>query len=206
MKENEKKKTKKFKEKASGFFKDFKKFITRGNVLDLAVGVVIGSAFTAIVNGLVKFIITPLITLCTGENSIADVSTVLRPEVIDPETGEVVKEALTLQWGSFLQAVIDFIMIAFVVFIFVRIIMSVQKAMDFDGNMTETVQKKLDADIPLSEFEEKWLARKIKKDPEHAPGKKEPEQPAEPAVPELSSTDKLLTEILETLKKETAVK
>ncbi len=202
MKNKIKKEKAKILDKLSAFFSDFKKFITKGNVLDLAVGVVIGTAFTAIVNGLVQFIITPLITWCTGENSIADVSTVLRPADIDPETGEILKEALTIQWGAFLQAIINFLIIAFVVFVLVRTVLKIQKAIDIESKITELVQKKLDSNLPLTEFEEKWLTRKRKKDPKNAPRKKEPEVIEEEKVPQLSTTDKILTEILEILKKQ----
>lgn len=97
------------------FFGEFKKFIARGNVIDMAVGIIIGSAFTKIVTSLVQDIITPVIGLITGKVNVAD----LKWEIIkatETETG------LTLAYGSFIQAVIDFLIIAFVVFIMVNAI------------------------------------------------------------------------------------
>ncbi len=102
------------------FFADFKAFITRGNVLNLAVGVIIGAAFGKIVTSLVGDIIMPLVTRAMGAASLADLTFTLRPEVI--VEGVVIKEALTVNWGSFLQNIIDFLIIAFIVFLFVRLL------------------------------------------------------------------------------------
>lgn len=106
--------------KIKKFFSDFKTFITKGNVLNLAVGVIIGAAFGKIVSSLVGDIIMPLITRAMGASSLADLSFTLRPEVI--VDGVVIQEALAVKWGSFLQNIIDFLIIAFIVFIFVRIL------------------------------------------------------------------------------------
>ncbi len=89
-------------------FDEFKKFIARGNVLDMAVGVVIGTAFTKIVNSLVANIITPAISILTGKINIA-------------ELAYVVNEELSITYGQFLQAIIDFFLIAFSVFCVVKI-------------------------------------------------------------------------------------
>ena len=98
-----------------------KKFITKGNVLDLAVAVVIGSAFNAITNGIVKFIINPCISILTGGISLDQWKTVLEPEVLD-ETGAVVTPEVALLWGEWVQTIIQFFIIALSVFIFVRIV------------------------------------------------------------------------------------
>ena len=112
---------KKLKAEHSSFFADFKKFITKGNVLDLAVAVVIGSAFNAITNGLVKFIINPCISLLTGGISLDEWKTVLREEVLD-DAGEVVTAEVSVLWGEWVQTIIQFFIIALSVFIFVRVI------------------------------------------------------------------------------------
>ena len=88
------------------FFRDFKAFITRGNVLDMAVGVIIGSAFTAIVNNLVKEVITPVISLITGDINLQDLHWVLRHEVLAADGVTVEVSAITLNYGSFIQAII----------------------------------------------------------------------------------------------------
>lgn len=114
------------KEKKS-FFREFKEFISRGNILDLAVGVIIGAAFNKIVTSLTNDIIMPLITLAMGKNSLADVSLVLRPEEVN-EAGEVIAEALTWNYGNFLQSIIDFLIIALVLFTIVKTMMHMKKA------------------------------------------------------------------------------
>ena len=95
------------------FFAEFKKFITRGNVLDMAVGVVVGSAFTAIVNSLVKDIINPIIGLITGGIDFSDLKIVLKPA-----SGEVAE--LAIRYGLFINAIIQFVLIAFVLFLIVK--------------------------------------------------------------------------------------
>ena len=111
----------KLKAEHTSFFADFKKFITKGNVLDLAVAVVIGSAFNAITNGLVKFIINPCISLLTGGISLDEWKTVLQPEVLDA-AGEVETAEVSILWGEWVQTIIQFFIIALSVFVFVRVI------------------------------------------------------------------------------------
>ena len=103
------------------FGSEFKKFITKGNVIDLAVAVVIGSAFSAITNGLVKFIINPVISLLTNGISLSGWKTVLQPEELY-EAGEVVTAEIAILWGEWVQTIVQFFIIAFVIFIALRII------------------------------------------------------------------------------------
>lgn len=105
------------------FFSDFKEFALKGNILDMAVGVVIGGAFGKIVTSLVADIITPLISLLTGEVSLTGLKYVFKPEVLDAVTGEVTQAEVALTYGNFIQSVIDFLIIAFSIFIVLRIIM-----------------------------------------------------------------------------------
>lgn len=91
------------------FFGEFKKFIARGNVLDMAVGIIIGSAFTKIVTSLVNDIITPILSIITGKVNLTDLKLVISDE-------------LSLTYGNFIQSVIDFLIIAFVVFMMVSAI------------------------------------------------------------------------------------
>lgn len=88
------------------FFEEFKKFITRGNVLDMAVGVIIGGAFTAIVKSLVDDVISPLLGMF-GTSNLSAMSVTL-------------KEGVTLTYGNFLSAVINFVIMAFVIFCILR--------------------------------------------------------------------------------------
>ena len=111
------------------FVNDFKAFIMRGNIVDMAVGVVVGGAFGKIVTSLVNDIITPLISLATGTVSLVDLKAVLRPEVLN-EAGEVAVTELAIKYGSFLQNIIDFLIIALSIFCVIRVMMNVQKKLE----------------------------------------------------------------------------
>ncbi len=120
-KQKKKEMKKKLKAEKTSFLADFKKFITKGNVIDLAVAVVIGSSFNAITNGLVKFIINPCISILTGDISLEEIKTVLREEVVD-EAGAVTSPEVAILWGEWIQTIIQFFIIALSIFIFVRVI------------------------------------------------------------------------------------
>ena len=109
------------------FFGEFKKFITRGNVLDMAVGVIVGGAFTAIVNGLSNFILKPIINwllaMLLGDNGLESAVTILSPAYTTDEAGNAVLDlanSIYIDWGSFISAIINFLIIAFVLFMIVR--------------------------------------------------------------------------------------
>ena len=129
MKEKIKQQKEKLKKERVSFFADFKKFITKGNVLDMAVAVVVATAFNAIVNGLVKYIITPLVTYFTSGVSINEWEYVLREEVLDAE-GVVEISKISIQYGIWLQAILDFLIIAFTVFVLVRVIKSMERKLN----------------------------------------------------------------------------
>lgn len=97
-------------EKKKGFFGEFKEFIMRGNVLDMAVGVVIGAAFTAIVNSLVEDIINPLIGLLGGDALVEGASSL----------SYTFHNGITMNYGNFIGAVINFLIVAFVLFLVVK--------------------------------------------------------------------------------------
>ncbi|MDR0969488.1 MAG: large-conductance mechanosensitive channel protein MscL [Lentimicrobiaceae bacterium] len=100
-----------------GFLKEFKDFAMRGNVIDMAVGVIIGGAFGKIVSSLVADIIMPPIGLLIGGVNFTDLSVTLRPaEVIQG----VEQAAVTLNYGNFLQATFDFLIVAFAIFMFIK--------------------------------------------------------------------------------------
>ncbi len=99
--------------------KEFREFIMRGNVLELAVAVIIGGAFGKIVSSFVNDIIMPPIGVAMGGVDFSDLAYTIQEAVVDA-AGEVVTPAVTLNWGSFVQTVIDFLIIAFVIFMIVR--------------------------------------------------------------------------------------
>ena len=112
--------------KKSTFWDDFKKFITKGNVIDMAVAVVIGGAFGKITTGLVNYIITPLTSLFLGEIDLTGVKTVLVAEVLN-EAGEVVTPEVSILWGQWLQTIIDFLIIALCIFVVIKAITSMRE-------------------------------------------------------------------------------
>ena len=111
------------------FFADFKKFISRGNVLDLAVGVIVGGAFTAIVTSLTNHILRPvvnvLIALSVGGDGLESAVTFLSKAYKTDASGQTIvdlENSIFIDWGAFITAIIDFIIIAFTIFLIVRII------------------------------------------------------------------------------------
>ena len=111
-------------------FKEFKEFIARGNVIDLAVGIIIGAAFTAIVNSLVADLINPIIGLFTGGLDFTNNYAVLAGEVPAGASLEAAREAgaSVFAYGAFIMAVINFLIIAFVVFMLVRSVNRIKDA------------------------------------------------------------------------------
>ena len=156
---------------------EFKDFITRGNVLDMAVGVIIGGAFGAIINAVVNNILMPLISLASGDTDLSALGWVLNgvPKYIDVDGVQTLNpEAIILGWGTLLQAVINFLIIALVLFIIVKVASSL-------------------ANARAKRLEEKKKAEEVAA------------QPAEPVAepePEPDPQLVLLTEIRDLLKKE----
>jgi len=108
---------------------EFKAFIARGNVVDLAVGVVIGAAFGKIVSSLVDGIVMPVLAMLTGGVKVDAWKWVLKPAQLDA-AGKVVAGEVALQYGSVLQTTIDFLLIAFVIFLFLRAYNRLRKPKD----------------------------------------------------------------------------
>ena len=100
------------------FIQDFKSFALKGNVVDMAVGVIIGGAFGKIVTSLVNNIIMPPIGFITGGVDFTDLKVTLKDAVVEGEN--VVSEAVTLNYGQFIQDVVDFLIIAFCIFLMIK--------------------------------------------------------------------------------------
>ena len=142
------------------FFEEFRKFITRGNVVDMAVGVIVGSSFTAIVNGMSNFILKPvinwLLAMLFGQMPLSGLYTFLvkveqAVDILDEEGNvigvEVVPDltqSVYIDWGSFINAVINFFLIAFVLFCIVKLVNKLREE--------------------RKEFEEKVSKRKLSKE------------------------------------------
>jgi large conductance mechanosensitive channel len=149
------------------FFPEFKKFITRGNVVDMSVGVIVGGAFTAIVNGLSNFILKPvtnwLLALLFGKDSLSEVYTFLTKvevasdildadgNVIGTEMVPDLTQSIYIDWGSFINTIINFFLIAFVLFTLVKIINELREGQDAledrikEGRPTKEERKELRA-------------------------------------------------------------
>ncbi len=129
------------------FFEEFKKFITRGNVVDMAVGVIVGSSFTAVVNGMSNYILKPIINwllaLIFGANSLSDVFTMLKTSY-DVDGNIDLANSIYINWGEFINTIINFLIVAFVLFSIVKIINSfrdLQKSVDERINSTKLTKE-----------------------------------------------------------------
>lgn len=171
------------KEKRKGFWSEFKKFITRGNVVDLSVGVVIGGAFSKIVTSFTNGIVMPFVGKLIGKASVTDLKWILTDaeiEYVKDEAGNVIDSIVktpevAILWGQFLQNIIDFLLIALVIFVAIKIINGIHNRIEEAKNA---------------------LIRKEEETPQEVV----PEAPKVPTLDE--QTVSLLSEIRDLLKKE----
>ena len=122
------------KKEKKGFWKEFREFIARGNILDMAVGIIIGGAFTAIVNALCNNILKPVINkilaLIFGTDSLTGIYTFLSTAYTTDEAGAQIIDlanSIYIDWGTFINAVINFLLTALVLFLIIKAIMKVSK-------------------------------------------------------------------------------
>lgn len=133
------------------FFAEFKKFITRGNVVDMAVGVIVGSSFTAIVNGLSNNILKPIINwllaLILGADSLSKIYTPLKPVYILDANGQPTADldltkSIYIDWGAFINAIINFLIVAFVLFCIVKFMNALkEKDKEFKESLTPVISR-----------------------------------------------------------------
>ena len=140
--------------KARGLIGEFKAFISRGNVIDMAVGVIIATAFGKITTSLVNDVVMPAISYFIGSADATSLNITLRPEVVD-EAGNIITEGITLGIGTFIGTIIDFLLVALVVFLVI-------KAMNSAKDKMEALKKKeeeaaAEAAPPEPSAEEKLL-------------------------------------------------
>ena len=196
------------------FFGEFKTFITRGNVVDMAVGVIVGGAFTAIVNGLSNFVLKPvinwLLALILGKGTLSEVYTFLgKPAMtIDATTGKEVVDlanSFYIDWGAFINAIINFFIVAFVLFSIVKIINKLRESGKmleneiFNGGYTKhdrKIMKKLGINI---RDEAAVAAYFEKKKQEEAEAKAAAEEKAKAEREANPTTEDLLKKILAVL-------
>lgn len=130
--------------------KDFKEFAFKGNVLDMAIGVIIGGAFGKIVTSLVNDLIMPIISILTGGINFTDLK-----YVITPAKGDIAENAIA--YGSFIQNVVDFLIIAFCIFFFVKLIEKFKKKEEIKEEAAPT---KADNIVLLEEIRDLLKAKK----------------------------------------------
>jgi len=145
------------------FFGEFKKFITRGNILDLAVGVIIGGAFTAIVTSLTNNIIRPIInwiiSLIGGKEGLSSVYSFLsKSYTVDADGNKIIDLAnsIYIDWGLFITAIMDFFIIAFVVFLIIK---AVNKARETIEELNERLEKQTKKEYRLERKQVKEKAK-----------------------------------------------
>ena len=157
------------------FFEEFKNFIAKGNVIDMAVAVIIGGAFNKIITSLVNDIIMPAISMLMGGLDVTEWKYVISPAVIDATGVEVTAES-AIRYGLFIQTVIDFLIVAFSIFVALKVILT------FQTKFKETADK-------LKKKEEERVVEELVE---------------EPAAPEITAEQALLTEIRDLLKEQSA--
>ena len=189
------------------FFAEFKKFISRGNVMDMAVGTIVGAAFTAIVtalsNGILKPIINTIIYYLCGGNADAlnkMYTPLVKVWVLD-EAGNATNvldmtKSIYIDWGAFISAIINFLLVAIVLFCIVKAFNKVKDANEAMSNKVKRIEFKVEKGIKLRKKEQEFYdAYKAQKEEE---AKKTQEETSKPAP--LSVSEELLTEIRDLLR------
>ena len=205
---------------------EFKKFIMRGNIVDMAVGVIVGSSFTAIVNALSNNILKPIINyllaLIFGANSLSDVYTFLGEPAYVPildDAGEIIgytreidlANSIYIDWGAFINAVINFFLIALVLFAIVKIVNTIR---DGKKKLVEEIREELPTKADIKEMKKQGIKltddniekfmneKKLRLEEEAAKAKAEAEEKARLDRLANPTTEDLLKDILEELRKQ----
>lgn len=190
------------------FFQEFKKFISRGNVMDMAVGTIIGAAFTAIVtalsNGILKPIINMVLYYCFGgDNDALDKMYTVLVKVYKVEDGKQVLDianSILIDWGAFISALINFLLVAFVLFLIIRTFNNIKDGAEKTKNIENIINFKNSKGIKLNKKELAYLEEKrAKEEASAALEAKKKEEEAKPAPKD--PVVELLEEIRDSLSK-----
>ena len=190
------------------FFQEFKKFISRGNVMDMAVGTIIGAAFTAIVtalsNGILKPIINMVLYYCFGgDNDALDKMYTVLVKVYKVEDGKQVLDlanSILIDWGAFISAIINFLLVAFVLFLIIRTFNNIKDGAEKTKNIENIINFKNSKGIKLNKKELAYLEEKrAKEEASAALEAKKKEEEAKPAPKD--PVVELLEEIRDSLNK-----
>ncbi len=188
-----------FKKEFCGFFSDFKKFISKGNIVDMAVGVIVGGAFSTIVTALTNKILMPLINLLLsagGENGLEKAYTILKP-VYDANNELDLTKSIYIDWGAFITAIINFFIIAFVLFLIIRAMMKaslmVDDAVKLSKKESREERKMIRAQAKAEgrPYKEVWAEHEERKEAEMA----EKARIAEANKPKIESQEDILKDI-----------
>jgi large conductance mechanosensitive channel len=137
--------------KKNGFISEFKAFITRGNILDMAVGVIMGGAFGKIVSSLVADIIMPAIGKLFNTTSLTDMKKVLTEAVIAEDGVTIVTREVAIRYGQFIQYIIDFIIVAFCMFLVIKLFMGMRAKLEALKKQEEEVVEEAPAEPTIEE-------------------------------------------------------
>ena len=183
------------------FFSEFKKFISRGNVMDMAVGTIIGAAFTAIVtaltNGILKPFINFIIFKCIPGEGLDSMFTFLVKKTKVDDAGATVIDlanSIYIDWGAFISAIINFLLIAIVLFCIIKAFNSVKDATEGAKDLDKRIEFKQEKGLKLNKKETKYLEAK-----ERALAKAKAEEEAKALEPKIPTTDELLIQIRDLL-------
>lgn len=196
------------------FFEEFKKFITRGNVVDMAIGVAVAGAFTKIVTAFTNGFVSPIVGLITGGANLSDQKWILRQavvEVLEDGTEKITNPEVAFLWGAFVQNIIDFLIIALVLFIIMKVFNSVMsKAKEVSAELKDDLKpakvKEAEEAAAKAEAEKKAAeeaAAKAKAEADAAKAEAEKNAQLEACKAQIActeNTEKLLTEIRDLLK------
>jgi large conductance mechanosensitive channel len=195
------------------FFEEFKKFITRGNVLDMAVGVIVGGAFTGIVNGLSNYVLKPIINwllaLVLGSDGLEGAVTMLSPAYTDGALD--LAKSIYIDWGAFISAIINFFIIAFVLFTIVKVMNKLRESNDKiekelkKYKLTKEQKKEL-KELGINRFDKNAVKEYLDKKAEEKAqaeeqAKKEAEEKAKADRLANPTTEDLLKKVVEILEK-----
>ena len=123
--------------------KEFREFAIKGNMFDMAIGIIIGAAFNKIVSSLVNDIITPFLGMAIGNDQFENLKIILQPEIQDA-AGNITREMVSVNYGSFLQVLLDFLIIALTVFVVVKTFNRLKNRANDEKDMTVPTPKDIE--------------------------------------------------------------
>ena len=134
-------------------FKEFKDFAVKGNMMDMAIGIIIGAAFNKVIDVLVKKVMLPPLSLLSGNTNMADKRIVLKDAIIGPD-GVITKEEVAIGYGALLEAAIDFFIIGFTIFIVVKFMNRLIKKAEDTKDATVVTPKNIELLTKLTDLME----------------------------------------------------